>query len=985
MYKQGLSSVLRGFACAAPLGLATLISQTAFAQSIATYSFDETSGTTLTDRSGNNFNGALQNGPVWSSGKYAGGLSFDGSNDYVALGDVARVDGLTSFTVSAWIKFASAGGGAAETHLIDKSKCNGYGNGGPFELGVSLSHSRKAEFVIYPAGAVPAALIMSGASTTSVDDGQWHHVTGRYDGNDLSIWVNGVQENAVRAPGLRTTNTSYQLELGGNCNGYHYLFKGTMDDVRIYDRALSQAEIRADMAQSAGDGSIPPPADTSAPSTPSAPQASSVTSSSVTLSWQASSDNVGVSGYRIYRNGQQVRTSQTTTVSDTGLSPGTAYSYRVAAYDAAGNVSAQSSALTVTTAPTSPPADTSPPSSPTALQSSSVTSTSLTLSWQASTDNTAVTGYRIFRNGTQVATTSATTLNQTGLTPSTAYSFRVAAHDAAGNVSTQSSAHSVTTSASSTPPPPTTPPPSNPPFAAYGFGEGSGTTLVDQSGNGYNGTLRNGPVWSAGKTGGGLTFDGSNDYVTMGDTPAADGLNRFTVSTWVKFTNSGGAASEVHLVDKSQCSGHSNGGPWELGVSFSRAHKAEFIIYPAGGSPAALVFSGASTTSVDDGQWHHVTGRYDGSYLSIWVDGNQESSFSAPGLTMPNTSSSLELGGNCNGYVHAFRGTLDDVRIYNRALSQSEIQSDMATSVGGGTTPPPSNDTTPPSTPSNVRSSNIGSTSVVLTWNASTDNSGVAGYRIFRNGAQVLTTSSTNVTDSGLTSNTSYSYTVLAYDAAGNVSAHSSALLVTTGTTTPPPTGGTYSTNFNANENPVSEGGRWRRANNNWTNVQTVGGVAFGTNGVTNTYDDSYALLSGFGADQSVEAVVFRDQSLTPGDTHEVELLLRFSDDAGNARGYECLFDYHGWIMLVRWNGQMGDFTTLRLTEEGYFPRHLQTGDVIRATITGNVISAYINGQLIARAVDSTHTSGQPGMGFFIRPNGSQRLIGLTSFTASSP
>jgi hypothetical protein len=274
---------------------------------------------------------------------------------------------------------------------------------------------------------------------------------------------------------------------------------------------------------------------------------------------------------------------------------------------------------------------------------------------------------------------------------------------------------------------------------------------------------------------------------------------------------------------------------------------------------------------------------------------------------------------------------------------------------------------------------------VVLSWQASTDNTAVSGYRLYRDGAPVRTASGTSVTDTGLTPNTYYSYTIAAYDAAGNTSAQSQPVFVTTAATTVPPGGKNYSTSFDNNENPISEGGTWRRANNNWTNVQTVNGVAFGTNGVANIYDDSYALLSGFSADQTVEAVVFRDPALSPGPTHEVELLLRFSDDAGNARGYECLFDRHGTIQLMRWNGAMGDFTGLQHTEENYLGRHLQTGDVIKATIVGNVISAYINGQLMARAVDSAITSGQPGIGFFIRPGGSQRLLGLSSFTASSP
>src|SRR6185312_3988442 len=82
--------------------------------------------------------------------------------------------------------------------------------------------------------------------------------------------------------------------------------------------------------------------DTTAPSTPTNLKVTGTTSSSASLSWSPSTDNVGVSGYRVYRNGTQVGTASGTTFTDTGLSASTNYTYTVAAYDAAGNVSAQS-------------------------------------------------------------------------------------------------------------------------------------------------------------------------------------------------------------------------------------------------------------------------------------------------------------------------------------------------------------------------------------------------------------------------------------------------------------------------------------------------------------------------------------------------------------------------------------------------------------------------------------------------------------------
>jgi hypothetical protein len=204
---------------------------------------------------------------------------------------------------------------------------------------------------------------------------------------------------------------------------------------------------------------------------------------------------------------------------------------------------------------------------------------------------------------------------------------------------------------------------------------------------------------------------------------------------------------------------------------------------------------------------------------------------------------------------------------------------------------------------------------------------------------------------------------------------------VTTGTPS-------YTTNFDLTEITISEGGVWRRASNVWTNVRTALGIAFGTNGALDAYDDSYALLSGFGADQQAQAVVFRSPGLvTTATTHEIELLLRFSDDATSARGYECLFNYAGGVDIVRWNGALGNFTPLTITGgAGDLGRDLVSGDVIKATIVGNVISSYINGVLRAQATDSTFATGQPGIGFFTRPAGVGDNVnfGMTSYTASS-
>jgi chitodextrinase len=184
-------------------------------------------------------------------------------------------------------------------------------------------------------------------------------------------------------------------------------------------------------------------ADTTPPSVPTGLAVSTHSVTSLKISWAASTDNVGVTGYKIYRNGTQVGTSTTTSYTDSGLTPGTTYTYKVAAYDAAGNTSAQSSGASLATTP-----DTSPPTVPAGLIVTSQTSTSVGLQWTASTDNVGVTGYKIYRNGSNAplaTVASGTTYQDNNVSANASYTYQVSAYDAAGNESAKSTAVVATT------------------------------------------------------------------------------------------------------------------------------------------------------------------------------------------------------------------------------------------------------------------------------------------------------------------------------------------------------------------------------------------------------------------------------------------------------------------------------------------------------------------------------------------------------------
>src|SRR5437667_433445 len=184
--------------------------------------------------------------------------------------------------------------------------------------------------------------------------------------------------------------------------------------------------------------------DSTPPSVPTNLMASTTNKHSVVLTWSASTDNVAVTGYTIYRDAAQIATvgGSTLTYEDTTVAPLTTYTYTVDAFDAAGNHSAQSASVNAQVG------DTIAPSVPAGLTATAgATIQQVSLSWSASTDNVGVTGYTTYRDGTEVGTVSGSSLSFLDNTVAglTSYSYTVDAFDAAGNHSAQSAAAAWTT------------------------------------------------------------------------------------------------------------------------------------------------------------------------------------------------------------------------------------------------------------------------------------------------------------------------------------------------------------------------------------------------------------------------------------------------------------------------------------------------------------------------------------------------------------
>jgi len=203
--------------------------------------------------------------------------------------------------------------------------------------------------------------------------------------------------------------------------------------------------------------------------------------------------------------------------------------------------------------------------------------------------------------------------------------------------------------------------------------------------------------------------------------------------------------------------------------------------------------------------------------------------------------------------------------------------------------------------------------------------------------------------------------------------------------------GRSYTTAFPLTENPISEGGNWINGQTDgidWHDMSTTPGLAIGHQSGS-SYTDGTALLTGsWGPNQTVEAVV---HAVNPKDScyQEVEMRLRSTLTPHSCTGYEISFKATktsgAYLIIVRWNGSVGDFSYLLNTSGAQYG--VTEGDVVKATIVGNVITAYLNGVAVGTATDATYTTGSPGMGMNLETGDSSCIgtngdYGFTHFTA---
>ena len=351
---------------------------------VGAWGFDAGSGTTTADQSGNGNTGSLS-GATWSTtGKYGNALSFNGTNAYVSVPDSNSLDLTTGMTLEGWVRPASGRRmadadrqgtarrprlRALRQHRPEQAAIPGHGRG----HGAPARRDRRR-----PGRA-------------------WTHLAATYDGTTQRLYANGTQVAQLAVSGAITTSTS-PLKIGGNAIWGEW-FNGLIDEVRVYNRALTPAEITSDMNTpiTSPDG-IPP----------SAPGTLSATGGSARPAELGSGDGQrGLVRYNVHRSttagftpSSANRIAQPTGTSYTDTVAAGTYYYKVTAEDALGNIGAASNEASTTVV-----TDTFAPTAPTSL-TAGVAGGTVNLSWSAATDNVGVTRYNLHRGTTSGFTPS---------------------------------------------------------------------------------------------------------------------------------------------------------------------------------------------------------------------------------------------------------------------------------------------------------------------------------------------------------------------------------------------------------------------------------------------------------------------------------------------------------------------------------------------------------------------------------------------------
>ncbi len=644
------------------------------------------------DRSGAGNFGSFTNGPVTARGKVGQAINFDGTNDYVAIPAAASINNLSTLTVSGWFNQTSCSSGFCE--LVGK----GYGvatpvNGWRVAADIQGFGRKTIGFLVEFSG---TNLLVE--SSTTYSESQWNHFTVTWDGStsasNVHMYLNGTEvayRTQTNATGSYTSDAAQTLDIG-SFGGTSEGLNGKIDEVRVYNRILSASEIKSQY-----DAGNPDKTNTST----STPQGTGRLDSGLAGYWKLD-ENTGTSttdgstngnngtltngptwttgriGYGVTLDGTNdyitsatpsldapvtlctwYRISATSNVFDNTADGDTALMLRSASanYEAwsigiGNDVGSQAHAFAG--ALDNADGNQSNAFGTTNLWTAGdtwqhicgvfVSSTSRQLYLNGVLDGTNTVSENVQASNLFAGVgTDSTTLKDYGkgiVDEARVYGRALSAEEIAN-------LYRLTT--------PTGTDTGLKGYWSFNGSDVSGTTAYDQSGAGNTGTLTNGPTLVRGKLGQAINFDGTNDYVTVPDSNAFTSSS-ISIAVWFKLDSVGVPAPLVnHRTDGNNRIDIFSGGA--IYCTFSNGSSSN---------------PGNYASNDQDGNWHYVVCEWDGSTVSTYFDGVLVMTEAYSG-TLPNISAPLEIGRR-SATSEYLDGSIDEVRIYNRILSASEVK-----------------------------------------------------------------------------------------------------------------------------------------------------------------------------------------------------------------------------------------------------------------------------------------------------------------------
>jgi hypothetical protein len=647
----------RELKCLVSIVLVLFMAGNASAGLVGYWKFDEGAGTVAADSSGQGNNGTLNGNTRWVTGQLGGALDFDGNGDFVEVPHASSLSLTDAITIAAWTNMRANSSG--EMAIV--SKGGWAANDLPYELTETRGDVIFWQFYNDQG--------RDGCSPNSPAANEWHHIAGTYDGQIFKCYIDGVFAEEWAYVGKMPQNTA-SVTIGKRSREAGTFFDGMIDEVAIFDRALSQDEIQIIMMGIGGFG----PA-----SGPTPPDGAIHPETWVSFSWRPGDfavshdvylgenfDDVNAGTGGTFRGNQPTATFMAGFFGypyPDGLVPGTTYYWRVDEVNQADPNSPWKGPVWSFTVPPKKAYNPNPP------DGAKYVDTAVVLNWTAGLgarlhyvyfgDN-----FDTVNNATAGTPRGIATYTPTGpLTKGKTYYWRVDEFDAAATH--KGDVWSFTTLADIAI--------TNPDLVGWWkFDEGYGKKAIDFSGHGNDGTLGGDPRWVEGVMDGALDLSG--DYVVIDGVDNDITGTNMTLSAWIKTTQSG--EGEVFALNDS-----SSGYALLFGVQGGNVYRwdtADEQFPPA----------------INDDQWHMITYVRNGSTAYIYVDGVQRVAQSTTFTLDSITRWSIGQEWDDSTPSDFYTGLVDDARIYNKALTADEVKQLMRGDLLRAWSPSPNNRST---------------------------------------------------------------------------------------------------------------------------------------------------------------------------------------------------------------------------------------------------------------------------------------------------